>query len=601
MTEDVAFYVELAKEADGPVVELAVGTGRVAIPSRKRSAEGHRYRLLAGHARRAREAGGDLLDLRLGDMRDLGSRSRRRSSTARIGRSSTCRPGRPPRACSSGSPAAFPGGVSPGTRSPSTTRSRRARRIAPGGAASAHVRYAVGDSRSTSCSTPATRAPLVGDEERMARTARRVGPGGRRRSTAGSTGGRSTTRAASSSGSPASSPDDPVRPDRADLRPVEPFGHRGRRLLRRQAALASGGPVVELAVGTGRIAVPIAEAGVRVIGVDSSPEMLAVARRPRRRGRRAPRRPAPRRPPRAAGRRARTARRSARSAHSCTWRPRRRSCARSTPPAALLAPGGRFVFDVFAPSQEDIEETHDRWLEREPGIFERAVWDEGARTLSLSVRSGDGRRDVRAPLALRARVAAAPRRGRLRGGGALRLVRPRPLRRRGGHDLRLPAALSGSRQRPGPPHRPARSRRRARSRRPRRRARASRAGRRAPSAARSEARPCAGRVADHRDLEQRLADLHPLADRPRLHVGALDGDVLADRARLDADRRRGAPSRRAAPRGGAGSRARSPRSPGSRSPGRARGARNAAPALGRDEETDHVCHRTQRIHRVGPA
>ena len=40
------------------------------------------------------------------------------------------------------------------------------------------------------------------------------------------------------------------------------------------AALASGGPVVELAVGTGRIAVPIAKAGVRVIGVDTSPEML---------------------------------------------------------------------------------------------------------------------------------------------------------------------------------------------------------------------------------------------------------------------------------------------------------------------------------------
>ena len=32
MTEDVAFYVELAREADGPVVELAVGNGRVAFP-----------------------------------------------------------------------------------------------------------------------------------------------------------------------------------------------------------------------------------------------------------------------------------------------------------------------------------------------------------------------------------------------------------------------------------------------------------------------------------------------------------------------------------------------------------------------------------------
>jgi ubiquinone/menaquinone biosynthesis C-methylase UbiE len=29
---DISFYVGLAREADGPVVELAVGTGRVAIP-----------------------------------------------------------------------------------------------------------------------------------------------------------------------------------------------------------------------------------------------------------------------------------------------------------------------------------------------------------------------------------------------------------------------------------------------------------------------------------------------------------------------------------------------------------------------------------------
>ena len=29
---DVPFYVGLARDADGPLVELAVGTGRVAIP-----------------------------------------------------------------------------------------------------------------------------------------------------------------------------------------------------------------------------------------------------------------------------------------------------------------------------------------------------------------------------------------------------------------------------------------------------------------------------------------------------------------------------------------------------------------------------------------
>jgi SAM-dependent methyltransferase len=32
MTEDVSFYIGLAREADGPIVELAVGNGRVAIP-----------------------------------------------------------------------------------------------------------------------------------------------------------------------------------------------------------------------------------------------------------------------------------------------------------------------------------------------------------------------------------------------------------------------------------------------------------------------------------------------------------------------------------------------------------------------------------------
>jgi SAM-dependent methyltransferase len=56
----------------------------------------------------------------------------------------------------------------------------------------------------------------------------------------------------------------------------------------------------------------------------------------------------------------------------------------------LLVPGGLLVFDVFAPSRADIEETNGRWIEREPGIFERAEWDEDARTLTLAVRGPDG-------------------------------------------------------------------------------------------------------------------------------------------------------------------------------------------------------------------
>src|SRR5262245_4001762 len=44
-----------------------------------------------------------------------------------------------------------------------------------------------------------------------------------------------------------------------------------------EEAVRSGGPVLELGVGTGRIAVPIARAGVRIVGVDSSVGMLSLA------------------------------------------------------------------------------------------------------------------------------------------------------------------------------------------------------------------------------------------------------------------------------------------------------------------------------------
>ena len=44
-------------------------------------------------------------------------------------------------------------------------------------------------------------------------------------------------------------------------------------------AREADGPVVELAIGTGRVAIPVAQAtGRTVIGIDSSPAMLAQAR-----------------------------------------------------------------------------------------------------------------------------------------------------------------------------------------------------------------------------------------------------------------------------------------------------------------------------------
>src|ERR671938_981269 len=157
-----------------------------------------------------------------------------------------------------------------------------------------------------------------------------------------------------------------------------------------EEAVAAGGPVVELGVGTGRIAVPVAEAGVRVIGVDSSAAMLEVC------AERAA----------AAGVAARLDLRlgdlrdppvSERvSLVTCPFRAylhlrsddeRREALRRAHD---LLVPGGRLVFDVFTPGADDIAETHDRWLEREPGIFEHAVWDEEARTLTLTVRGASG-------------------------------------------------------------------------------------------------------------------------------------------------------------------------------------------------------------------
>jgi SAM-dependent methyltransferase len=157
-----------------------------------------------------------------------------------------------------------------------------------------------------------------------------------------------------------------------------------------EEARAAGGPVVELGVGTGRIAVPIAAAGIRVVGVDSSEGMLAVCREQAE---------------------------SAGVSHLldlrlgdlreppvdepaplviCPFRallhmPNDEERLRALRAAHdLLVPGGRFAFDVFAPGRRDIAETHGRWIEREPGIHERAHWDEEKRTLTLGVRGPDG-------------------------------------------------------------------------------------------------------------------------------------------------------------------------------------------------------------------
>ncbi|MFL6007821.1 MAG: class I SAM-dependent methyltransferase [Gaiellaceae bacterium] len=154
-----------------------------------------------------------------------------------------------------------------------------------------------------------------------------------------------------------------------------------------EEARRSGGPVVELGVGTGRIAVPIACDGIRVIGVDSSPGMLEVcAEHAKLAGVELDLRLGDLRDP-PVDERVPLVMIPFRSLLHLNTHDERRRGLRAV--RRLLAPGGRFVFDVFTPSREDIEETNGRWLEREPEIFERADWDEAARTLTLSVRRGE--------------------------------------------------------------------------------------------------------------------------------------------------------------------------------------------------------------------
>jgi SAM-dependent methyltransferase len=151
-----------------------------------------------------------------------------------------------------------------------------------------------------------------------------------------------------------------------------------------EEATRSGGPVVELAVGTGRIAVPTAAAGIEVIGVDSSAGMLAVAReQASAAGVAVDLRLGDLRDPPVEGTYPLVVIAFRSLLHMQTDADRR-AALRAV--SRLLEPGGRFVFDVFAPAPDDIEETHGRWLEREPGIFERAEWDEAERTLVLRVR-----------------------------------------------------------------------------------------------------------------------------------------------------------------------------------------------------------------------
>jgi SAM-dependent methyltransferase len=161
-----------------------------------------------------------------------------------------------------------------------------------------------------------------------------------------------------------------------------------------EEAVRAGGPVLELGVGTGRIAVPIAAAGVHVVGVDTSAGMLEVAReRAELAGAAAlvDLRQGDMRDPPVEGQFALVAI-PFRSLLHMESDADRRSALQAV--RERLAPAGRFVFDVFTPGADDIADTHGRWLEREPGIWERADWNEATRTLVLRVRGAAGEAEM---------------------------------------------------------------------------------------------------------------------------------------------------------------------------------------------------------------
>jgi SAM-dependent methyltransferase len=158
-----------------------------------------------------------------------------------------------------------------------------------------------------------------------------------------------------------------------------------------EQARTNGGPVVELGVGTGRVAIPTARAGIPVIGVDASEEMLGVCRQRmdeagvadlidlRSGDFRSPPvgEPVP--------------------LVTCPFRSflhlesdsdRREGLAAVR---AILRPGGRFVFDVVTPHGGDEKRTETDWIERTPDVWQKDELDWSRRRIDVTLRIGERR------------------------------------------------------------------------------------------------------------------------------------------------------------------------------------------------------------------
>ena len=124
-----------------------------------------------------------------------------------------------------------------------------------------------------------------------------------------------------------------------------------------ELAREAEGPLVELAVGSGRVAIPVAqETGRTVIGIDSSPAMLALGRE-----------------------RARAAR------VELDLRDRRRVFERV---AAALRPGGRFAWNAFVFDPE-IAARHDGVATRHGRLWEYVEHSKGDSRIDVTAFAGE--------------------------------------------------------------------------------------------------------------------------------------------------------------------------------------------------------------------
>ena len=143
--------------------------------------------------------------------------------------------------------------------------------------------------------------------------------------------------------------------------------------------------VVELGIGTGRIAVPIAQTGIRVIGIDSSERMLELCRLRAREAAVADQVEVRlgdfRQPP--VSERVRLVIAPFRSlSHLETDADRIRTLAAV---CRMLLPGGRFIFDVATPDPDQVRSSGIRTASDPGGLTEQAEWDWEKREVRLSL------------------------------------------------------------------------------------------------------------------------------------------------------------------------------------------------------------------------